>query len=111
VIYGWITSDLTRSIYDRSIADDNRIRSAIPTIRYGRSTGNKENDKDLKMTKVSDRLRELLPGVFVEKSDQVVGERTTLMANELKASEVLLLENLRFISVTRSKSIIDVEIP
>jgi phosphoglycerate kinase len=92
------------------ITNDRRIRAALPTLRYaverksavilmshlGRPTGDPEHDKNLRMNAVAERLKTLLPGVHIEKCDDVVGEKAKTMAAGVKPGEVLLLENLRF---------------
>jgi phosphoglycerate kinase len=96
---------------DGSISNDRRIRSALPTIRYaldkgaavvlmshlGRPKGSDPAaEPKLRMEKVARRLGELLPGVKVGTSPEVVGSAAKQLAAELKAGEVLVLENLRF---------------
>jgi len=95
---------------DGSVADDGRIRAAIPTLKYllerdasvivmshlGRPSGNQESDKFLSLDRVFECLSEFLPGFRVKKSDQVAGPKTTTMVQQLRTSELLLLENLRF---------------
>jgi phosphoglycerate kinase len=95
---------------DGSIADDRRIRSALPGIRSVLSRGGSavlmshlgrpegagyEADSSLKP--VADRLRELLPGVTVAfPSQDCIDSQTAAAVAALKPGEVLLLENLRF---------------
>jgi len=91
------------------IADDTRIRAAIPTIEYlldrgarvvllshlGRPKGKPEPKYSLEP--VSRRLAELLPGrsvSFVESTDSDEALKAT---RALKDGEVLLLENTRFL--------------
>ena len=95
---------------DGSIADDMRIRKELPTLRsilklnasvilmshLGRPVMDSKRDQNLKMDRVADRLRKLLPDVHVEKCDEVVGSKATAMAERLKPGEILVLENLRF---------------
>ena len=94
---------------DGTIANDRRIRAALPTIRYvldhgasaivmshlGRPKGDPAKDAPFKMDRVAERLRELLSRP-VYKCDEVVGDRATAAAAALKPGEVLVLENLRF---------------
>jgi phosphoglycerate kinase len=94
---------------DGEIANDRRIRAAIPTIKYaldrgasavvmshlGRPKGDPAKDAPFKMDRVAARLKELL-GSPVHKVDQVVGDKATAAAAALKPGEVLVLENLRF---------------
>lgn len=95
---------------DGSIADDRRIREALPTLRYilehgasavvmshlGRPSGKLEEDRNLRMDHVGDALRGLLTGIRVKKCDEVVGPKAKKMAEQLQPGEILLLENLRF---------------
>ncbi|HEX5370968.1 MAG TPA: phosphoglycerate kinase, partial [Dehalococcoidia bacterium] len=95
--------------FDRNggIADDSRIRAALPTIRYlqehgaavilcshlGRPDG-KVVDK-LRLAPVAERLSQLL-GQPVKTTDDCIGPAVEAAARALKPGEVLLLENLRF---------------
>jgi phosphoglycerate kinase len=95
---------------DGSISDNQRILAAIPTLNnllerdasvivishLGRPNGKQEHDKILTMEKVFECLKAKLPAINIIKSDEITGPRTTKMAQELKAKEILLLENLRF---------------
>jgi phosphoglycerate kinase len=95
---------------DGAIKDDQRIREALPTIKYalgkncsvilmshlGRPKGDPGEDRNLRMNAVADRLRVLLPGVNIEKSDDVAGPAAKAAAERLGPGRVLLLENLRF---------------
>lgn len=90
------------------ITDDRRIKAALPTIRYalednariilmshlGRPKG--KVVEELRMNPVAERLRELLPGIAVKKSNEVVGDETSKLAGSLAGRQILLLENLRF---------------
>lgn len=89
------------------MADDTRLRAALPTIKYlqekqariilmshlGRPKGKPVDG--LRMDPVARRLAELL-GMPVKKLDDCIGERIDEEIERLKPGEVVLLENLRF---------------
>ncbi len=89
------------------VADDNRIRGALPTIRYlsehgakvilcshlGRPKG-QVNEK-YSLRPVAARLQELLGRPVILAKD-VIGEDAKAKAAELRDGDVLLLENVRF---------------
>lgn len=89
-----------------NITDDRRIRSAIPTIRYCLDNGcsvilashlgrPKEINAKYSLEPVAKRLARLMNKEVLMAKD-VIGEDAQKKAGELKAGEVLLLENLRF---------------
>lgn len=90
------------------ITDDNRMQAAIPTIRKILDDGGKVilmshfgRPKDGPTDKYSlkhlvKHLGELLNGVTIHFADDCISDRAREMAANLKAGEVLLLENLRF---------------
>jgi phosphoglycerate kinase len=94
---------------DGSVANDRRIRSALPTIEsvlraggsailmshLGRPKGDPLKDAPYKMDPVARRLCDLL-GRPVKKANAVVGRGVSEAARTLEPGEVLLLENLRF---------------
>ena len=95
--------------FDRNggIADDSRIRAALPTIRYlqehgasiilcshlGRPDG--QVVEKLRLTPVAERLSQLL-GQPIKTTADCIGPEVEAAAKALKPGEVLLLENLRF---------------
>jgi len=90
-----------------TITDDNRIRAAIPTLKYALDGGasviicahlGKPKGKvvpELSLKPVAKRAGELLGGDVVLAPD-CVGEETVQMASGLQPGQVLMLENLRF---------------
>ncbi|EIL9243708.1 phosphoglycerate kinase [Campylobacter coli] len=89
-----------------NITDDRRIRSAIPTIRYCLDNGcsvilashlgrPKEISSKYSLEPVAKRLARLLDKEIIMAKD-VIGEDAKSKAANLKASEILMLENLRF---------------
>ncbi len=89
------------------VADDTRIRAALPTIELLRERGASlvlvshlgrpkgKVDPALSMKPVGERLAELL-GAGVKQAPGVVGEDVETMAAGLSPGDVLLLENVRF---------------
>jgi phosphoglycerate kinase len=89
------------------VADDTRIRAALPTIELLRERGAKlvlvshlgrpkgKVDPALSMRPVGERLAELL-GAPVEQAPAVVGPEVETLAAGLAPAGVLLLENVRF---------------
>ena len=89
------------------IADDSRIRAAIPTIQYlqvngaavilcshfGRPDG--KVVESMRLGHVADRLSELL-NQQVQTVDDCIGPQVEMAAAALQPREILLLENLRF---------------
>ncbi len=92
---------------DLTVADDNRIRATVPTIRkilkdggscilmshLGRPKGGPESKYSLRHT-LSTAIK--LYGVPVDFADDCIGEEAVTKAAGLKSGQVLLLENLRF---------------
>ncbi|HCS74605.1 MAG TPA: phosphoglycerate kinase, partial [Clostridiales bacterium] len=93
---------------EHQITDDNRIQAALPTIRYllkqnakiilmshlGRPSGT-GFEADFSMAPVARRLAELLK-LEVKLAADVIGDDAKSLVKNMKESEVVLLENLRF---------------
>ena len=104
--------DLNVPIKDGVITDDGRIVASLRTVRklldakcsiiiiahLGRPKG--EPSKELSLAPIAKRLGELL-NEEVEFSSEITG--LTSRAQSLKAGQILMLENIRFISAETSK--------
>ncbi len=91
-----------------SVADDKRIRAALPTIKYlyeggarvvlithlGRPKG--ERIPSLSLAPVAEHLRHLLGGRTVHFIDETIGERVEKRVEALAEGDIILLENVRF---------------
>lgn len=88
------------------IADDERIRQTLPTIRYlirsnkliivshlGRPKG---KDKDLTLLPVAERLKKLLPHVKITFIEDFTELETKHYFENQKNGEIIFLENIRF---------------
>jgi len=94
---------------DGGVADDRRIRSALPTLNailerggslilvshLGRPTGDSAADAPFRMDKVAARLQDLI-GRPVVKVDDTVGPGARAACASLKPGGIVLLENVRF---------------
>lgn len=96
------------------ITDDTRIRAAMPTLKkiladggsviIASHMGRPKKNPDLKysLKSIIARVSELL-GTEVKFANDCVGVEAVKLASELKAGEVLLLENLRFYAEEEGK--------
>ncbi len=89
-----------------TVADDTRIRAALPTIEDLRGRGGrlvlvshlgrpKDREPELSMRPVAARLSELM-GTDISFSPEVVGNGVLERVDELGPADVLMLENVRF---------------
>ncbi|HWD84726.1 MAG TPA: phosphoglycerate kinase [Solirubrobacteraceae bacterium] len=90
----------------RHVADDTRIRAALPTLEELRNAGArlilvshlgrpKDREPELSLAPVASRLSELL-GSQVQMAPGVVGQDVERLAGHLPDGGVLLLENVRY---------------
>jgi phosphoglycerate kinase len=102
-----LREDLNVPMRDGAIADDRRIREAIPTIEALRSRGarvvviahlgrpNGKIDDSARLGPVAARLSSLL-GEDVRLASDVVGDSAQSMVDSLRDGDVGMLENVRF---------------
>lgn len=103
-----IRVDFNVPVKEGVVTDDTRIASALPTLNYildqsgssvvvmshfGRPKGKK--DPAFSMAPVAKRFEELI-GREVKLASDVIGEEVEKEVSQLKAGEILLLENVRF---------------
>lgn len=104
-----VRADLNVPHKGSEITNDNRVKAAVPTLKYLTDNGAKvilmshlgkvktEEDKaknDLGI--VAPRLAELMPGVEVKFCPVTRGEELETMVEALKPGEILLVQNTRY---------------
>ena len=104
----FVRADMNVSIKDNKIIDDTRIKATIPTIEYLTKNNAKVIltshlgspkgvfNKELSLKIVLERLKELMPNVKFNFSNDCIGDEVKKDIKNTNFGEVILLENLRF---------------